>query len=176
MKDNLKKWLLFGILFIIILGSLAHFMYEWSGKNPIMGLLTAVNESTWEHIKLAIFPSLILLLIQYPFLKNNKNFFVGTFLSMLTMILLIPIIFYGYQAIIGKDIFILDILDFIISVIIGQFIFYKVMKLKVLPMVWRISSIIGIIIITFGYLTFSYFPPRTFIFEDPITKTYGINK
>jgi hypothetical protein len=173
MNNNLKKWLIFGIIFIVTLGSLSHFIYEWSNENSLVGLLVAVNESTWEHIKLAIFPSLILMAIQYPFLGKNKNFFIATFMSILAMVILIPVFFYGYQ-IFFTDSLILDILDFIVSVIIGQFIFYKVMKMDEIPKICRISSIIGIVIIVIGYLSFTYFPPRIFLFEDPNTNNYGI--
>jgi hypothetical protein len=172
--NNLKKWLIFGIVFVTVLGTLSHFIYEWSGQNPLAGLFVAVNESTWEHIKIAIFPSLILIAIQYHYFKGNNNFLIGSFLSMLAIILLIPIFFYGYQAILGDDFLILDIIDFIVSIIIGQFIFYRVMKSNELPKAYKISSIVGIVVIIVCYLTFSYYPPHNFLFEDPITHKYGV--
>lgn len=172
--DNLKKWLIFSIIFIVTLGTLSHFIYGWLGENPIAGIFVAVNESTWEHIKIAIFPSLIVFAIQYKHLKDNNNFFVGSFLSMLTMIILIPALFYGYKAIVGDDSLIFDIFDFIFSIVVGELVFYKVMKSKELPEVYKTSSIIGLIIIAICYLTFSYYPPKNFLFEDPITHKYGV--
>jgi len=44
------------IVVIFALGSLAHFLYDLSNDNKILGLFTAVNESTWEHVKIAITP------------------------------------------------------------------------------------------------------------------------
>ena len=41
------------IIFISVIGTLLHFMYEWSGHNKVVSLFAAVNESTWEHIKIA---------------------------------------------------------------------------------------------------------------------------
>jgi hypothetical protein len=149
-------------------------VYEWSGQNPLVGLFVAVNESTWEHIKLIIFPSLLLMIIEYPFFKKYPNFIVGSFISLLMMILLIPILFYGYQFITGKDVFILDILDFIISIIIGQLVFNKIMKSKDSSNICQLSSLIGLIIIIICYFVFTYFPPKIFIFQDPITNKYGI--
>ena len=49
---------LFRFIFISVLGVLLHFTYEWSGNNPIVGLFSATNESTWEHLKLLFFPML----------------------------------------------------------------------------------------------------------------------
>ena len=56
---------LFHFIFISILGVLLHFTYEWSGDNPAVGLFSAVNESTWEHLKLIFFPMLLLTLIEF---------------------------------------------------------------------------------------------------------------
>ena len=44
-----------GILCVSILGTLLHFTYRWSGRNP---LIAPVNESVWEHMKLLFFPML----------------------------------------------------------------------------------------------------------------------
>ena len=38
-----------GILCVSILGTLLHFTYRWSGRNPLIGLIAPVNES-------AVFP------------------------------------------------------------------------------------------------------------------------
>lgn len=56
---------LFRFIFISILGVLLHFTYEWSGDNPAIGLFSAVNESTWEHLKLIFFPMLLLTMIEF---------------------------------------------------------------------------------------------------------------
>ena len=55
---QLKHYTINGILFVLISGSLAHFFYEWSGHNPIVGLFTPVNESIWEHMKLIFYTML----------------------------------------------------------------------------------------------------------------------
>lgn len=176
MKNNFKRWFIIGSLFIIILGSLSHFIYEWSNYNKFVGLFVAVNESVWEHIKLAIFSALILTLIRIPLLKNNKNFIAGIFISVFTIIVLIPLLFYGYKFILGSDYLILDILVFIISVIIGEYLFYKILSYEKSFKNYNLFYMIGIFLILICYLTFSYYPLKSFLFEDPIDKTYGINK
>ena len=47
---------LISFLVISIVGTLLHFVYEWSNHNKIVSLFAAVNESTWEHIKIALTP------------------------------------------------------------------------------------------------------------------------
>ena len=64
-----------GTIFIVILGSALHFTYELSGKLAIVAAFLAVNESVWEHLKLAFWPSLIWLLLEYlPVKKLTNNF------------------------------------------------------------------------------------------------------
>lgn len=46
MKNHLKRYILIGIIFVTITGTLSHFIYEWSGKNPFLALFFPVNETT----------------------------------------------------------------------------------------------------------------------------------
>ena len=47
-------------LFLIwISGTLLHFAYEISGRNTLVSLFAPINESVWEHYKLAFFPLLV---------------------------------------------------------------------------------------------------------------------
>ena len=38
-----------GMVFIIVLGSLCHFTFEWSGGNWAVATSSEANESAWEH-------------------------------------------------------------------------------------------------------------------------------
>ena len=53
---KIKTWQIITVIICLILGTLLHFTYEWSGENPIIALFSAVNESIWEHLKLAFYP------------------------------------------------------------------------------------------------------------------------
>ena len=53
MKNTLKKSEIFGAIFVMVFGTLMHFFYDWSGKNPVVALFAPYNESTWEHLKLS---------------------------------------------------------------------------------------------------------------------------
>ena len=55
-----KRVMILAAIVVFVLGTLAHFVYDWSGQNSFIGLLTPVNESTWEHMKLLFFPMLII--------------------------------------------------------------------------------------------------------------------
>lgn len=61
------------LAFIIIgtAGTLWHFVYEWSGENPIIGAIAPVNESVWEHLKLLFFPSLFYFITELFLCKED---------------------------------------------------------------------------------------------------------
>ena len=107
---------LYGFIFIVVLGTLAHFIYDWSNHNKYLALLVAVNESVWEHMKLIVFPSLIWLLVEIPFIGSNPNFMMAKLVSLLTMFVFIPVVFYIYQAIFKKTSLIFDIVLSILEV------------------------------------------------------------
>ena len=52
MQKRLLRWELIGFAFTGAVGTLLHFVYEWTGGDPLIAAFCAVNESTWEHMKL----------------------------------------------------------------------------------------------------------------------------
>ena len=64
---QLKTTAIIGILFVLIVGTLSHYVYEWSGKAFLVGFFFPVSESTWEHMKLIFFPMLL-----YGFYMNRR--------------------------------------------------------------------------------------------------------
>ena len=66
-----KLFFFFRFAFVSLLGVLLHFTYDWSGKNPFVGLFSSVNESAWEHLKLFFFPMLLLTLFEFRRHKGN---------------------------------------------------------------------------------------------------------
>ena len=110
------------IIFISLIGTLLHFMYEWTNHNKVVSLFAAVNESTWEHIKIALTPIFIWTLYDGAVYGLNENYFVAKTASILVIILLIPILFYGYKLITKKSILIIDITIFYLAIIFMCFL------------------------------------------------------
>jgi hypothetical protein len=175
MKNKLLQWKILGMVFIIIVGSLFHFVFEWLFSWPPIGAITAVNESVWEHLKLPYWPLVIFSLIEYKFIKEEaNNIVIAKSSSAIISIATILIVFYSYTTILGTEILIIDILSFYIGVIIGQIISYKILISKELPR-W-ISIMSWIILLGFGLslIIFTYLPPHLPIFQDSESGLYGI--
>ena len=164
---GIKLYMIAGIVFVAVIGTLFHFVYEWSGSNVIVGLFTPVNESVWEHTKLIFFP--ILIYSFYADKKVNSEYpAIGTSVvaGALSGILLIISLFYTYSGIIGFNIAFVDISIFYISVIIAFYIAGQIAiscKSEIFKIIIEISAVIMI----FLFIYFTFFPPKIPLFISP---------
>lgn len=164
---------LFGMLFIVVLGSALHFTFELSGDNPLVGAFSAVNESVWEHLKLAYWPALLYAIIEYRLLKGVPGFFLGKAIGIYLMPITIVALFYTYRAFLEESL-IIDILIFILAVIIGQLVGYKIMVWKEPSKASLRISVLSLMLLGMVFILFTYYTPHLPIFQDPISGGYGI--
>ena len=66
-----RTWETVGLLVVLAAGNLLHFVYDWTGQSPIAAPLAAVNESTWEHMKLFITPWVLWSLVERIALRGH---------------------------------------------------------------------------------------------------------
>lgn len=173
---KILKYQIIAIIFSLVLGTLLHFTYQWSGKNKIVASFSAVNESVWEHLKLVFFPILVFTIIEYFFLKGiANNFFLAKFIALVFSISFIIIFFYTYTGIIGRNYFLLDILSFILAIVFAEIISYQIMLLpEVSTPILNNFTWIGAGILLLYFVLFTYCTPKLHLFQDPISKQYGI--
>lgn len=174
MNKKIRNYTIWGAIFTILAGSLLHFVFAWSGNWHPAALIAAVNESTWEHLKLAFWPIFFFSLFEYfMYGKNVKNFCVSKALLVMIPPIIIVGLFYGYTAIISDN-FIFDISIFIISVIIGYWINYLIMKSEKNYSKYNWLAYIIITVFLAKFSLFTYYSPNMFLFKDPISGGYGI--
>lgn len=177
MNDSLKCWFVAATIFVLITGTLLHFVYEWSGGNPLAGIFGTVNESTWEHLKLVFWPSLIFAIIEYPYIgKDYENYAVAKAITFYTGIILIIVLFYTYMGITGKHSLVIDLLIFFISVVVSQWIGYQILGSdKSFGKECNLIAVLAILMLILAFTVFTFRPPHLPLFQDPITGTYGIS-
>lgn len=174
MNKKTLTWQIFGAIFTILVGSLLHFIFEWSQSFKPVALIGAVNESTWEHLKIGFWPAFIFAVIEYfSYGRKLNNFCLAKMVNLYIIPILIIILFYGYTAII-EDNFIMDISIFIISIIIAYWLGYKILKSEKDFSKYKAISIVLIIIIILAFSLLTYYPPKNFLFKDPVSGGYGI--
>lgn len=164
---QLKKYMLTGVFFVIILGTLAHFLYEWSKNNIIIGCFVPVNESTWEHMKLLFFPMLIYSIFAFFKLKDNYPCIKSSLLSgILIGTILIPVIFYTYTGILGFNVFVLDLFTFVISVFFAFYMAYRLtLSCKMNRFLIPLYFVVVVLLVCFILFTFKH--PDIALFKYP---------
>ncbi|MBR3228947.1 hypothetical protein IKF67_01800 [Candidatus Saccharibacteria bacterium] len=171
MDYTFNFWL--GVIVISVLGTLAHFLYEWSHHNRAVGLFAAVNESTWEHIKLALTATLLWSLYDGFFYGAYTNYFLAKLLSLIILVLVIPALFYSYRSFSKKSILVIDIGIFYIAILLSQLSFYGVLVLSPISHAAQYLSCIGLFVFFGCYMTLTLAPLKNLLFKDPINGRYG---
>lgn len=172
-RNLILRFEIISTIFIMILGVILHFTYEWSSKNLLVGTFSTINESTWEHLKLIFFPMLITLLIGYIYIGNKiPNYLCAKVIGIISAIFFTIIFFYTYTGIIGTNFAIVDISSFFISVVLGQYVAYQKMQSK--SYCNNLKAIIILLVLYLCFSVFTFFPPHIAIFKDPITDMFGI--
>ena len=175
MKKDLFLWTFGGFVFTFLGGTLLHFIYDWTNKSILAAPISAVNESTWEHMKLLFFPMFIFALIQSWFFKDFNNFWCIKLIGILTGLILIPVLFYTINGIFGKTPDFINISIFFIAAaivfIIETYLFKNYYCCKSPYIAFLIIFFIGIL-----FIIFTFSAPRIPLFQDPISNSYGIKK
>lgn len=171
---KIKTWQIITVIICLILGTLLHFTYEWSGENLIVALFSAVNESTWEHLKLAFYPMLLMGIIGYFIIgKRSRNYWMAQTVGTLVAIIFITTFFYTYTGIIGTNFAVLDIGSFIVAILLGEYVIYKFLTS---PKTYNVEfiSIILLILLLSSFIIYTFSPPQIALFKNPINGSFGI--
>lgn len=173
MKVSIKNFQIFSTIFVMILGTLLHFTYEWFGENLFIASFSAVNESTWEHLKLLFYPMLLTTIIGYFYFgKNKHNFLCANAIGILTAISFTTVFFYTYTGIIGTNFAFLDIGSFFVAVILGEFVIYKLLTSDFVCNKKIALAVLTLLLLCF--VLFTYIPPKIGLFKDPVSNGFGI--
>ncbi len=174
MKKSIDLWSLSGFAVTSALGTLLHFLYEWTDEATWIAPFSGVNESTWEHMKLLFFPMLLFAIVQSFFFKNTDAFWRVKAAGILLGLALIPVLFYTYNGVIGRSPDWINIAIFFVSAAVAYL--YEAFRFKnnSLPLKPTKLALPAICIIALLFVIFTFFTPTLAIFKDPITGTYGI--
>ena len=168
MKRSLSLWQLGGMTFSAILGTLLHFVYDWTNLSFLMPI-SAINESTWEHMKLLFFPTFIYAIIQSVFfLKEYPQFWRVKVIGISVGLILIPTLFYTYNGALGKSPDWFNILSFFIALGGGYFVEYLLFKYTKKNSKFQATSIIWLFVIAILFIVFTFAPLKLPIFISPV--------
>ena len=139
----------------------------------LVGIFSNVNESTWEHMKLLFFPTLIFAIIQSFFFKERKDYWYIKLKGTIFGLVLIPAIFYLFNGIVGKSNDVINIMIFVISVLATYM--YEARLFKEENPIYMINrnGLIAFLVVAILFAIFTFITPELGIFLDSTTNTYG---
>ncbi|MEE4303883.1 MAG: DUF6512 family protein [Wenzhouxiangella sp.] len=159
---------------IFLLGSILHFVYDWSGGWRPVALLGAVNESVWEHLKIAFWPAVLSGLFEWSILgRRYPSFWAARTLGLLVTPVTIAVVFYGYTALLGGHWLIADIGTFLVGIAAGQWVCYAALDWRPARSTrWLLRLVLIGLLVSFSCLT--YWPLEWPLFQEAGTGITGI--
>ena len=171
MRKSLSVWQSMGFVFTGVLGVILHFLYEWTGENSFVAGFSAVNESTWEHMKILFFPMFIFALFENLFIgKEYKSFWCVKLVGILFGVLSIPVIFYTLRGVFGATPDFINITIFYVAAFISYFAEAKLLKNGCFDCENAGITFLLLCCIALVFVLFTFDPPSIPLFWDTSKK------
>lgn len=176
MRRHLFFWELGGFLFTGALGAALHFVYDWSGQNPMAAAFSAVNDSTWEHMKLLFVPVFLFSVVQVCVLGwDCPHLLWSRALSTLAGLALIPVLFYTYTGVLGFHVAWADITVFYLADAALFVLDSRLLRLGRQRDLWRqLAGLAALWGLMFVFVLCTFRPPHIALWQDPVTGQYGV--
>ena len=176
MGKRLFYWELVGFIFVSALGTLLHFVYDWSGGSVWAAVISAVNESTWEHMKLLFFPTFLYTLVQLCVQgRRYPNLLAVRAVSTLAGLGVIPVLYYTYTGVLGRQINWLNIGIFFVAALVLFWLDFRLLEQGGLPRRWQqVAGLLILLALAMLFVYFTFAPPTVALWRDPVTGSYGI--
>ena len=162
---------------LALVGTLLHFGYDWSGHKRFVAVFAAVNESYWEHIKIAFWPLLLWFGVQFAIGGWMIPGFVPAATAALysVPVTMIAIVF-GYKSLTGRNVLWIDILAFFLTIALSLAVFV-LLAVEVAASSWTIAlSVFFLTLLGIAFARFTHTPPdEPDLFIDPLNAKYGID-
>lgn len=166
----MNVWNIAGAVFTIVAGSLLHFVYGLCGGR-LAAVIGSVNESTWEHLKLAFWPMLFFSAVEYAaYGRDVPGFIPVKAASIFIALIAVIVLFYTYTGVLGRHFLLADIGVFVAGVIIAyRFAFRQLSDphgIFTLP-ASNAAAAVFLAALALAFAAFTFCPPDMGLFDDP---------
>ena len=155
---------IYGMLFVVVIGTLLHFTYEWSGKNPFIAVIAPIDQSIFQQLKLLFTPYMLWTLVEYEhYGQYEKNFIpikaVSLFAGMIIIVLILKLL--------PKSEDWIDIAALLVSVPVAFTADHLLTAndLQVLPAA-HLSASLLLFLTALAISAFTFYPPDHSLFTD----------
>jgi len=175
MRKRVAAWEIAGVFWIFLAGSVLHFAYDWLGRAAPVSLVAAVNESVWEHLKLAYWPAVAWAIAERAALgRQFKNLWAAKAVGIYLMPVTIAALFYGYTGVLGRNVLWIDISIFFVAAAAGQLASYLLLTARDASRALNHLGLLALLLLGAAFMAFTFAPPHLPMFRDAVTGSYGI--
>ena len=161
-KVSVPRPLLVAFLATALVGSALHFLFS-ALPNPLTALISPINESIWEHLKLIYWPYLVaMLLITRRAASEDRT---GWFTSLLIISAAMLGIGYGYHIGLGMDSTAFDIGLYVVLMAVGFWLPLRLSRLCSRTL-WGKAARFLVAALGLMLLLFTFLPPDHILFAD----------
>lgn len=164
-------WEAGAFVFVMLVASALHFVFELSDFNKTVAVFGSVNESTFEHLKLFFWPGLFYTLVQHAFIKGRvNNYWYGKGMALLAVPFGVIVSFYLYLGILlpirGEGLLALDIGTGAVGVLLGNIVAYRLLTGTERGKKARNIGAAVMLVLALMMATAAWVQPKIFLYED----------
>ena len=175
MDKTLTRWQIAGFVFTAAGGTLLHFLYDWIGQSMATALVSAINESVWEHMKLLFIPMFGFALLQSIFFGGKySHFWCVKLIGILLGLILIPVLYYTYTGALGQSLSWVNIAIFYVAAAAVYAFETWLLGREGLSCRTPQLALLVLCVLAVAFVAWTFDPPQYPLFQDPISRLYGI--
>lgn len=177
MAKRLLFWTLAGFAWTAAAGTLLHFAYEQSDGQVLAAVISAVNESTWEHMKLLFVPMFLFSMVQMGFLgKFYPNLLAVRAVSVSAGLVLVPVLFYTASGVLGRELpWGIHAVGFYLSALAAFWLDCRLLRQGRFDAPWQqVAGLAALWVLAFAFVWCAFRPPQLGLWQDPVTGGFGI--
>jgi len=168
------RWEFGGFIFTVTLGTLLHFAYSLAGRAVWLAPVATVNESVWEHLKLAFWPVVLYAVFQWSTMRPEATRLLpAKAVAAYVGPVVIVVLHYGYRVFVPKSMVWLDILIFVVAAATAHYAAYLVFTALSRQICHATLALVMILILSAAFWHFTFRPPHPPPFRDPVGGGYG---
>ncbi len=160
-----------------VFGSLLHFAYDWSKHRRHVALFAAVNESYWEQIKIAFWPILLFLAVQFAAGGwRIPGFVPAATIALYSVPVAMVATVFTYKRLTRRNVLWIDILAFFLTIAVSLVTFALIAS-ELLASVWAVVlSGCFLLPLLLAFVNYTFSPPQEpDLFVDPLNARYGLD-
>lgn len=175
MNKKLVKIEILGFIISCIIGTLLHFLYNWSGESKLVALFAPINESPWEHMKMLFFPFLAFTIFITIKLRQDKfNTLYSNYTAIVIGMIVTLCYFYTLNGMLGGNNEWVNLSSYFVGMAFAFIVSYFLINNSVGNGYPNTFGGIMLVVTCLVFFLFTFKPPLIPLFQDPINLTFGI--